>query len=132
MFGSYTNTVIMYVHVGLFSRWKEFCWRDGKAKKARSYVIQICIDLYSVQQSVCFIFSYYILYTFTHLYMIVCSCIVKCALICLRIQIRHVDNIPTMQFFTGISRNILSKSYKMLSLTECVWDFLNNALWDTH
>ena len=41
MFESYTNTVIMYmyVHVGLFSRWKEFCWLDGKAKKARSYVI---------------------------------------------------------------------------------------------
>ena len=46
-------------------------------------------------------------------------------------QIRHVDNIPTMQFFSGISRNTQSKSY-MLSLTECVRDFQNNALWDTH
>ena len=45
--------------------------------------------------------------------------------------IGHVNNIPTMHFFTGISRNTQSKSY-MLSLTECVWDFQNNALWDTH
>ena len=36
-----------------------------------------------------------------------------------------------MQFFTGISRNTQSKLW-MLSLTECVWDFQNNALWDTH
>ena len=42
-----------------------------------------------------------------------------------------VNNIPTMQFFFGISRNTQSKSY-MLSLTECVWDFQNIALWDTH
>ena len=45
--------------------------------------------------------------------------------------IGHFNNIPTMQFFTGIPRNILSKSYT-LSLTECAWDFHNNALWDTH
>ena len=45
--------------------------------------------------------------------------------------IRHVNNIPTTQFFTRISRNNQSKSY-MLSLTECVWEFGNNALWDTH
>ena len=34
-----------------------------------------------------------------------------------------------MQFFTGILQNTQSnsKSY-MLSLTECVWDFQNNAL----
>ena len=38
------------------------------------------------------------------------------------ILIGRVNNIPTMQFFTGISRNTQSKSY-MLSLTECVWDF---------
>ena len=44
--------------------------------------------------------------------------------------IAHVNNIPTMQFFTGISRNTQSKS-DMLSLTECVWEFRNNALWDT-
>ena len=31
--------------------------------------------------------------------------------------IGYVNNIPTMQFVTGISRNTLSKSY-MLSLTE--------------
>ena len=36
-----------------------------------------------------------------------------------------------MQFFVGISRNTQSKSY-MLSLTECVWNFQNNALRDTH
>ena len=28
-----------------------------------------------------------------------------------RLIIWHVNNIPTMQFFTGISRNTLSKSY---------------------
>ena len=44
--------------------------------------------------------------------------------------IGHVNNIPTMQSFTGISRNTQSKSY-MLSLTECIWEFWNNALWDT-
>ena len=37
----------------------------------------------------------------------------------------------TMQFYTGISRNTWSKSY-MSSLTECVWEFQNSALWDTH
>ena len=46
-------------------------------------------------------------------------------------SIGHVYNIPTMQFFTGISRYTQSKSY-MLSLTESVWEFRNNALWDTH
>ena len=46
-------------------------------------------------------------------------------------QIGHVSNIPTMHFFTAISRNTQSKSY-LLSLIECVWDFQNNALWDTH
>ena len=45
--------------------------------------------------------------------------------------IGHVNNISTMQFFPGISRNSQSKS-QMLSLTECVWDIQNNALWDTH
>ena len=54
-----------------------------------------------------------------------------CASSCLFIIIRHVNNIPTMQYFTGISRNTQSKSY-MLPLTECDWDFQNNALWDTH
>ena len=43
----------------------------------------------------------------------------------LRIIIVTCNNIPT------ISRNTQSKSY-MLSLTECVWEFQNNALWDTH
>ena len=37
---------------------------------------------------------------------------------------KECNNIPTMQFFTGISRNTQSKSY-MLSLTECVWEFQN-------
>ena len=51
----------------------------------------------------------------------------------LLITIGHVNKIPTMRwnFFSGISRNTQAKSY-MLSLTECVWDFQNNALWDTH
>ena len=49
----------------------------------------------------------------------------------LQIIIGHVNNISTMQFFTGISRNTQSKSY-MLSLSECVWGFENDALWDTH
>ena len=43
----------------------------------------------------------------------------------------HLNNIPTMQFFTGISRNTQAKSY-LLSLTECVWVFQVNASWDTH
>ena len=41
-------------------------------------------------------------------------------------KIGHVNDIPTMQFFTGISRNTQSNSY-MSSLTECVWEFQNNA-----
>ena len=45
--------------------------------------------------------------------------------------IGHVNNIPTMRFFNGISRNTYSKSY-MLSLTEWVQAFQCNALWDTH
>ena len=45
--------------------------------------------------------------------------------------IGHVNNIPTMQFFNGISGNTQSKSY-MLLLTECVWDFQNNAMRDGH
>ena len=45
--------------------------------------------------------------------------------------IGDVKNIPTMQFYTKISLNTQSKSY-MLSLTGCVWDFQNTALWDTH
>ena len=44
--------------------------------------------------------------------------------------IKHV-NIPTMQIFTGISGNPQSKS-DTLQLTECVWEFQNDALWDTH
>ena len=36
-----------------------------------------------------------------------------------------------MQLITGISRNTQS-IYYMLSLTECVWEFRNNALCDTH
>ena len=44
--------------------------------------------------------------------------------------IGHGANIPTRQFSIEISRNIQSKSY-MVSVTECCWDFQNNALWDT-
>ena len=36
--------------------------------------------------------------------------------------IGHVDNIPTMQFFTGISRNTQLKSYAIID-----WDFQNHA-----
>ena len=43
----------------------------------------------------------------------------------------HVNNIPTMQFFTGIFKITQSKSY-VLSLNGCVWKFQNNALWDTY
>ena len=42
------------------------------------------------------------------------------------LSIGDVNNIPTMQFFIGISRNTQPKSY-MLSLTEGVWEFQNNA-----
>ena len=42
-----------------------------------------------------------------------------------------VNTIPTMQCSIVISRNTQSKSY-MLSLSECVWEFRNNGLWDTH
>ena len=45
--------------------------------------------------------------------------------------IGRVNNIPTRQFFTGVTRNTPSKSY-MLSLAECVWDFQNSELWNTH
>ena len=44
---------------------------------------------------------------------------------------RDVNNIPTMQFITGISRNTQLKPY-MPSLTECVWEFRNDALRDTN
>ena len=36
-----------------------------------------------------------------------------------------------MQSFTGNSENTQSKSY-MLSLTEYLWEFQNDALLDTH
>ena len=42
----------------------------------------------------------------------------------------QVNNIPTMQLFTGISRNTQSKSH-MLLLTECVCHFQNSVFWDT-
>ena len=47
------------------------------------------------------------------------------------ISIGLVNNIPTMLFFTGISRNTLTKSY-MLLLTECVWDSQIMHVSDTH
>ena len=44
----------------------------------------------------------------------------------------HGNNIPAMQLLTGISRNTQLKSHMyVLSLAECVWEFPNNALWDT-
>ena len=45
--------------------------------------------------------------------------------------IGRVNNIPTMQFETGIPRDTQSKSY-MLSLTEYALEIPNDALWDTH
>ena len=48
----------------------------------------------------------------------------------LKLPIGHLNNIPTMQQFRGISRNTPSKSY-ILSLTECLRDYQNNALWET-
>ena len=48
-----------------------------------------------------------------------------------RNQSKYVDYIPTMQLITGISIYTQAKSY-MLSSTECVWEFRNNALSDTH
>ena len=45
--------------------------------------------------------------------------------------IGYVNENPTMQYFTGITGNTQSKSY-MLSLIKCVWDFPDNALWDSH
>ena len=46
-------------------------------------------------------------------------------------KIWRANNIPTMQFFTEISRSTQSNSY-MLSLTECVWDIQKHALSGTH
>ena len=55
-------------------------------------------------------------------------------------ELKHVYNVFTMQFLSGISRNTQSRS-DMLSLptsgksrhlAECVWDFQNDVLWDTH
>ena len=43
--------------------------------------------------------------------------------------IGYVNNIPTMQFLTGIPQTTLSKSY-MISLTESAWESENTALWD--
>ena len=42
---------------------------------------------------------------------------------------RSCKKIPAMQFFTGIFRHTQSASY-MLSLTDCVLEFQNNALRD--
>ena len=46
------------------------------------------------------------------------------------ITIGHVNNIPTEQLCTGMSRNTQSKSY-MLTMAW-VWDFQSIAMWDTH
>ena len=51
-------------------------------------------------------------------------------LICLDL-IGHVNNIPTMQIFTGISTNTQSKSDMLSFMTECFWEFRNIELWDT-
>ena len=46
-------------------------------------------------------------------------------------KIGQVNNIPTMHFFTGISKYSQSKSHR-LSLTKYALEFWNEALWDTH
>ena len=58
------------------------------------------------------------------------SCIILCSTSLANV-LGHVNNIPAIQFFTVISRKTQSKLY-ILSFTECVWNFQNNALWDTH
>ena len=50
--------------------------------------------------------------------------------VCTDAFIGHVNSIPTIPLSTGISRKI-SQPY-MLSLTECAWEFRNNALWCTN
>ena len=45
------------------------------------------------------------------------------------IQMGHVNNIPTLQSLLDFPE-ILSQNH-ILSVTECVWDFQTNALWDT-
>ena len=47
----------------------------------------------------------------------------------IQLIIGHVNNIPTMQFPSGVSRRNTQSKSDMLSLTEYVWDFQNNALW---
>ena len=46
------------------------------------------------------------------------------------LSISHINNIPTMHFHWNFQKK-QSKSYMPL-LTECVWDFQNNALWDIY
>ena len=41
----------------------------------------------------------------------------------------HANKIPTMQF--SLEYPEILRQNHMLSLTECVWEFQNNALWDT-
>ena len=88
-----------------------------------SYTVQILVSLEwspSLNQCIIFIFINYI-----SKHCIECWWLETC-----QVSVEHVNNIPTMQVFTEISRNTQSKSY-MLSLTECIWEFPNNALWDT-
>ena len=47
------------------------------------------------------------------------------------VMMGHVNNIPTMQFRSVIPSNAHSKWCNMTSLTESVWEFRNEALWDT-
>ena len=44
---------------------------------------------------------------------------------------RECEEHSQTAIFPGISKKSVSKSH-MLSLTVCVWEFLNNALWDSH
>ena len=46
--------------------------------------------------------------------------------------IKHVNNVSPNANFTGISEKYSIRILFMLSMTECVWEFQNNALWDTH
>ena len=50
-----------------------------------------------------------------------------------RMSLGHVNNIPTMQFSLEFPAVTHSKSGKILkSLTMCVREFQNDALWDAH
>ena len=48
------------------------------------------------------------------------------------VNIGYVDEYLTMQFFTGTFRITLSQGHKYAIIDWVVWDFQNNAFWDTN